>query len=295
MSAFFRRNDDLSGSVLSTEQPIHAITSFRGRMPSADAGIGLPKPPHAEFLGLRFCLLSLGEVVRLIIGRDGAPFRYLVTPNAYHVVTVHDDPARLLPIYRGAWLSLCDSRILRALARLESRALPLVTGSDLVPALLSALNADDTAARRRRLLIVGPPRAAEAPLRAAYPNMTFDIMPAPAGLARDAALRLAVARACMKQPWDILLLCVGCPAQELIAAEITALGRNDGVALCVGAAIDFLTGVRVRAPQWVQKLSLEWAYRLAQEPRRLWRRYLVESPKVLRIFLATRATRGHAR
>jgi len=43
---------------------MHAITSFRGRMPSADAGIGLPKPPHAEFLGLRFCLLSLGEVVR---------------------------------------------------------------------------------------------------------------------------------------------------------------------------------------------------------------------------------------
>ena len=97
------------------------------------------------------------------------------------------------------------------------------------------------------VLIVGPPRAAEAPLRAAYPNLPFDILPAPAGLARDAALRLAVARACMKQPWDILLLCVGCPAQELIAAEIAALGRNDGVALCVGAAIDFLTGVRVRA------------------------------------------------
>lgn len=295
MTAFFRCDDDLSRSVLSSEQPLHAITAFGGGTSAAAAGIALPRPPHVEFLGLPFCLLSLDEVVRLIIGRRGAPYRYLVTPNAYHVVAVHDDPARLLPIYRGAWLSLCDSRILRALARLDSRALPLVAGSDLVPALLSALNAGDTAGLRRRLLIVGPPRAAEAALRAAYPNLTFEIMPAPSGLARDAALRLAVARACMEQAWDILLLCVGCPAQELIAAEIAALGRNNGVALCVGAAIDFLTGARVRAPRWMQKLSLEWAYRLAQEPRRLWRRYLVESPKVLRIFIAARATRGHAR
>ncbi len=235
--------------------------------------------------------MSQQQVVRLIVKRDGAPFRYLVTPNAYHVVAAHDDPARLLPIYRGAWLSLCDSRILRALARLEDRTLPLVTGSDLVPALLSALNVDDTGRGRRRLLVVGPPRTAAAALRAAYPSLTLDIMPAPAGLARDAALRLAVARACMDQPWDILLLCVGCPAQELIARQIEELGRSSGIALCVGAAIDFLTGTRVRAPHWVQKLSLEWAYRLAQEPGRLCRRYLVESPKILRIFMASRSLR----
>jgi exopolysaccharide biosynthesis WecB/TagA/CpsF family protein len=56
----------------------------------------------------------------------------------------------------------------------------------------------------------------------------------------------------------------------------------------VGAAVDFLIGTRARAPLWLQKLSLEWAYRLGQEPSRLWRRYLVDSPKILRIFVATR-------
>jgi N-acetylglucosaminyldiphosphoundecaprenol N-acetyl-beta-D-mannosaminyltransferase len=62
-----------------------------------------------------------------------------------------------------------------------------------------------------------------------------------------------------------------------------------------GRAVDFLSGARLRAPRWLQKLSLEWAYRLAQEPRRLWRRYLLDSPKVLGIFIAkysARATRG---
>ncbi len=256
----------------------------------ADRDSAPRQPPRIEFLGLPFCLLSQREAVRLIIGRRGAPYRYVVTPNAYHVVTAHDQPERLMPIYRGAWLSLCDSRILRALARLEGRALPLVTGSDLVAALLAALGAPDPTGGRR-LLIVGPPRATATTLRAAYPDVAFDILPAPAGLAGDAALRRAVARDCVVRPWDILLLCVGCPAQELIAREIGDLGRSGGVALCVGAAIDFLTGARGRAPLWMQRLSLEWAYRLAQEPRRLWRRYLVESPKILRIFMAAHAAR----
>jgi N-acetylglucosaminyldiphosphoundecaprenol N-acetyl-beta-D-mannosaminyltransferase len=248
-------------------------------------------PRHVEFLGLRFCLLSRQQAVRLIIERCGAPYRYVVTPNAYDVVMAHDI-AGMMAVYRGAWLSLCDSRILRALARLERHALPLAPGSDLVPALLAELNAGDPAQPSRRLLVVGPPRAVETALRAAYPNLAFDVMPAPAGLTRDAKARLAVAHACNDRSWDILLLCVGGPAQQLIARQIAELGRTYGIALCVGAAIDFVTGARARAPLWMQRLSMEWAYRLVREPGRLWRRYLVESPKIFRIFLATRAIRG---
>ena len=125
---------------------------------AAQPVIDSPDTPHAEFLGLPFCLLSQREAVRLIIARCGAPYRYVVTPNAYHVVKAHDEPTRLLPVYRAAWLSFCDSRILRALAWLEGRSLPLVTGSDLVAALLSALNVSDAPSDRRRLLIVGPHR-----------------------------------------------------------------------------------------------------------------------------------------
>ena len=248
------------------------------------------RQPSAEFLGLSFCLLPQQQAVQLIIERCGAPYRYVVTPNAYDVVMAHEI-AGLLPIYRGAWLSHCDSRILRALARLEGCSLPLVAGSDLVVALLSALDAAAASPRRRRVLVVGPSPAAAAILRAIYPNVAIDVTTAPDGLAQDAAARLAVARACNERSWDILLLCVGGPAQQLIARQISELGRRAGVALCVGAAIDFVTGSRSRAPVWMRSVGLEWAYRLTREPRRLWRRYLIESPKIFRIFVADRRAR----
>jgi N-acetylglucosaminyldiphosphoundecaprenol N-acetyl-beta-D-mannosaminyltransferase len=251
-----------------------------------------PFVPYTKFLGLPFNLLRQEAVLRLIIGRSGAPYRYVITPNASHVVAAHEEPARWLPIYQGAWLSLCDSRIIRALARLDGCTLPLVTGSDLVAALLARLNAYDGRARRQHVLLVGSSPSAEAALRKAYPRLSFEIMAAPAGLAQNADLRLAVARACLTRHWDIALLCVGCPAQELIAQQLAELGCKSGIALCVGASIDFLTGVRRRAPSWLQRLSLEWAYRLAQEPGRLWRRYLIVSPRILRVFLQTRSVTG---
>jgi N-acetylglucosaminyldiphosphoundecaprenol N-acetyl-beta-D-mannosaminyltransferase len=250
------------------------------------------QPRHAEFLGLPFSLLQQPEVIRLITEQSGAPYRYIVTPNAYHVVAVHDEPKWLLPIYRAAWLSLCDSRVVRALARFDRRPLPLVTGSDLIAALLAALNAAGSDHTPRRILIVGPQRAVEGVLRATYPSLTIDVMPAPGALGQSADMRLAVARACMNRTWDIALLCVGCPAQELIAQQLAELGCKSGIALCVGASIDFLTGKSSRAPLWIQKMGLEWAYRLGREPMRLWRRYLVDSPKIFRIFMAERALRG---
>lgn len=121
-----------------------------------ESGSAVPGPAHAEFLGLPFSLLSQNEVIRLIVERSGAPYRYVVTPNAYHVVSAYEAPTRLLPIYQNAWLSLCDSRIIRALAKFERCSLPLVTGSDLVATLLADLNAG--AGTPLRILVVGPPR-----------------------------------------------------------------------------------------------------------------------------------------
>jgi N-acetylglucosaminyldiphosphoundecaprenol N-acetyl-beta-D-mannosaminyltransferase len=49
--------------------------------------------------------------------------------------------------------------------------------------------------------------------------------------------------------------------------------------LGVGAAFDFLAGVKPQAPQWMQRNGLEWAFRLATEPRRLWSRYCKQNPR----------------
>lgn len=49
----------------------------------------------------------------------------------------------------------------------------------------------------------------------------------------------------------------------------------------VGAAFDFLAGSKRQAPAWMQRCGLEWLFRLASEPRRLWRRYLIQNPRFL--------------
>ena len=53
----------------------------------------------------------------------------------------------------------------------------------------------------------------------------------------------------------------------------------------VGAAFDFHSGTKVRAPRWVQRAGLEWAFRLSHEPKRLWRRYLIGNPLFLWLVL----------
>ena len=78
---------------------------------------------------------------------------------------------------------------------------------------------------------------------------------------------------------NILFVGLGCPKQEYWMAQ--QKGRIHAVMLGVGAAFDFLAGVKPHAPQWMQVIGLEWMFRLLCEPRRLWRRYLILNPRFL--------------
>jgi len=63
-------------------------------------------------------------------------------------------------------------------------------------------------------------------------------------------------------------------------------GRVKAVMLGVGAAFDFLAGSKPQAPRWMRCIGLEWAFRLAIEPRRLWRRYLKQNPRFIALAIA---------
>jgi N-acetylglucosaminyldiphosphoundecaprenol N-acetyl-beta-D-mannosaminyltransferase len=84
---------------------------------------------------------------------------------------------------------------------------------------------------------------------------------------------------------DILCVALSFPKQEL---WISHYARECGVLLSigVGAAFDFIAGIRRRAPLWMQQARLEWLHRLLQEPRRLWHRYLVLGPQFVCLTLA---------
>lgn len=80
----------------------------------------------------------------------------------------------------------------------------------------------------------------------------------------------------------ILFVGLGCPKQEIWMAKHSS--KLNAVMLGVGAAFDFHGGVKPQAPSWMQKLGLEWLFRLKTEPHRLWKRYLYHNPRF--IFLA---------
>jgi N-acetylglucosaminyldiphosphoundecaprenol N-acetyl-beta-D-mannosaminyltransferase len=80
----------------------------------------------------------------------------------------------------------------------------------------------------------------------------------------------------------ILFVGLGCPKQE--RWMIAHRGTVDAVMLGVGAAFDFLAGAKKQAPAVLQRFGLEWAFRLATEPRRLWRRYLRQNPRFVALF-----------
>lgn len=83
---------------------------------------------------------------------------------------------------------------------------------------------------------------------------------------------------------DILFVGLGCPKQEFWMAEHRE--PLSCVMLGVGAAFDFYAGTVAQSPEWLSRLGLEWLFRLAKEPRRLWRRYLSTNPRF--IYLAVR-------
>lgn len=245
-------------------------------------------PPPLPLLGLDFSPLSPGQALEWVAGRRAAaPFVYVVTPNADHLVRLHQDPDTYGPLYRDAALRLLDSRVVARLAGLLGLPTPpVVPGSDLTAALFEGVITPNDP-----ISILGTPAAAverivrRFGLRHVFhhdPPMGFDAMPE----AFEAALTFLE-----EHPARFVFLAVGSPRQEVVARALEARGKATGLGLCIGASLLFLSGDERRAPAALQGAGLEWAWRLAQNPRRLARRYLVDDPKILRLLLRERFAR----
>lgn len=240
----------------------------------------LPIPGRRQIFGTGFTPLGLAEVLQRLAQRpSGEPFAYLVTPNAQHVVLLNRAPQTWRPVYEeGAWLSLCDSQVVRWLAGLCGCALPLCTGSDLTAAMLSGMLAPGDA-----LTVIGCEPAVVAQLRALLPGVAIHHHEPPMGYAADEAAVMRCVRFVEEHPARFVFLATGAPRSEALAARIAARGLATGIGLPIGSSLHFVTGARRRAPVPFRRLGLEWLYRLALEPRRMWRRVFVESLPLLRL------------
>jgi N-acetylglucosaminyldiphosphoundecaprenol N-acetyl-beta-D-mannosaminyltransferase len=232
------------------------------------------RPPIA-ILGVPFDNVTKQEAVALIESMiaSGRP-HYLVTPNVDFLVQARQD-VELRRILFEAHLVLCDGTPLVWASRLLGNALPeRVAGADLVPLLIH------TAAQKKyRLFLLGAaPESAQravARLKDQYPELVIAGFYSPPFNQLLEMDHDEIKRQILAAKPDLLLVSFGCPKQEKwVSMHYRSLGVP--VTAGVGATIDFLAGQVKRAPAWMQRSGTEWVFRLAQEPRRLFRRYVTD-------------------
>ena len=230
-------------------------------------------------------VLSFAEAIdaidRLIASRAGGT---VFTPNVDHVVLADEDPG-FREAYDSASLSLVDGKPVLWASRLVGTRLPeKISGSDLMMPL--AIRA---AARGWRVFLLGgadgvAARAKEI-LERDVPGLTIVGTSSPRiDLREDVAARADVLDPIRAAKPDLVFVALGAPKQEVWSHRV-AHALKPAVFVGIGASLDFIAGTSKRAPTWISDSGLEWLYRLAHEPRRLWRRYLVRDPKFLWILL----------
>jgi N-acetylglucosaminyldiphosphoundecaprenol N-acetyl-beta-D-mannosaminyltransferase len=219
-------------------------------------------------------------------------YGYLVTPNTDHLIRYFEN-AEFRGLYAHATYVFLDSRFISQTVGLVKRqTISVCPGSDLTAGVLSSVIKPQDVT-----VLVGGTVAQAEVLRSAYGLEALHHIEPPMNLMRDSE----AVEACLRQiesvsPFRFCFLAIGSPQQEFIARKLKERGIARGLALCVGASINYLTGVEKRAPRWMQRTGFEWLYRLAANPRRMWKRYLIRGPKIFRLLpqLELRARRSAA-
>jgi len=219
------------------------------------------------------------DAMKLVAQFGSDRFGYIVTPNADHLIR-YSENAEFRALYAHATYVFLDSRFIsQTVGLIRRQSLNVCPGSDLTEGILSSvLESQDVA------VLVGGTAAQADRLRLAHGLESLHHIDPPMNFIRDPQ----AVEACLRQieavsPFRFCFLAIGSPQQEIIARKLKERGTARGMALCVGASINFLTGVEKRAPLWMQRVAIEWLYRLLNNPRRLWKRYLIRGLKIFRL------------
>jgi len=232
-----------------------------------------PMPNRAFILGIGVSAITLDRAVSIIEQWIERRMQNYVCITGAHGIIESRHDLQLRQVHNEAGMVTPDGMPLVFMARrLGFKPVSRVYGPDLMRRLteISALKG------YRQFYYGGGPGLADqlaATLKARYPTLPVagTVTPPfrPLTPEEDEAM---IARINAAAP-DIVWVGLSTPKQEFWMAS--HVGRlNASVLVGVGAAFDFLAGTKSQAPAWMQRSGLEWAYRLAHEPRRLWRRYL---------------------
>jgi exopolysaccharide biosynthesis WecB/TagA/CpsF family protein len=251
-----------------------ALLPFRAVMALVARGPASPIRPATLTLSLDSHDVESFTYVAARFGRSR--FGYVVTPNVDHVIRLHES-AEFRSLYANASHTLLDSHFLSNVLRVTRRmALPVCPGSDLTANLFAnVISPDDP------LVLIGGSADQAQRLAGRFGLTNLAHFNPPMGFIRDdSAIQDCLRFIEAHSPFRFCLLAVGSPQQELLAQQLKQRGVARGLALCVGASVNFLIGDESRAPRWMQRCGMEWSYRLAQAPARMARRYLVRGPRI---------------
>lgn len=235
-----------------------------------------------KFLNIEIDNLTMTEAVneidKLIINKKPS---YVVTPNVDHIVNLEVDN-EFREVYKNADLILTDGMPLIWISKLKSTPIKeKVSGSDLFPKVCEL-----AVKKSYKIFLLGAAEGiadkAAQNLKDKYNGLNIVGTYSPSyGFEKNEEEINKIINIVNQANPDILAVGVGAPKQEkFIFKYIDKL--NTPISLAIGATIDFEAGNIQRAPKWMQKCGLEWFYRLCKEPKRMFKRYLIDD---IRIFL----------
>ena len=255
-------------------------------MPDANPPISSPIPLSSRselrvfgFAGLSLAHVDLrGALARITNASCCGDPMIVVTPNINHLHLAQFS-IEMQTCLEHAGLQLADGWPIVFASRVLGTPLPeRIAGIDLVEGLV------DSGHRFSLAILGGPPGAAmKLAERARATNDVVLVDELVPGWDAEPRRSELMERARELAP-DLVLVGIGAPRQEQLALELAAVVH--GPIVCCGAAIEVLAGVRPRAPALFQRIGLEWAFRLALEPRRLFNRYVLAGTTFVRLLLS---------
>lgn len=218
--------------------------------------------------------LSLEETAELILKPSKSSNAKTVhTINVDHIYKLaNSQNKKFIQSYKTCDLVTLDSRVVKLIVKIKYKEhLNLCTGSDLTETLFKKLQNH----KDKKVYILGGDKHAAQNLINKY-QLSCDVKQyiPPMGFINKPDEFSKCANFIEEFKPNIVFLALGCPQQEILAQYLKNNASTSSYYLCIGASIDFLTGKQRRAPKLIQKLHLEWAFRIFQSPMRMLKRYL---------------------
>lgn len=205
----------------------------------------------------------------------------VVTPNADHIILLQRDK-EFYQVYKNAEWVLCDSKILAlCLKYLKTPVEEVIPGSSLFPAYCNFHKNDMSI---KIFLLGAAPGVADRALSLINKRIGRNIIVgahSPSyGFEKDETECNEIIQIINHSDANVLVVGVGAPKQEKWIYKFKDNFTKIRLFMALGATIDFEAGNIKRAPILMQKLCIEWLYRLLKEPKRLWKRYLIDDIQI---------------